>query len=410
MVAAVRAYQQEVLAAENERADPGSRGDVGRDLLHMVFGTQDRGQEFPSVLAAILADPDSELAQADLMQQADEAFESDPAMTAAAAARISEFYRRQADAGNLHALVDLGDFQYWDEPRAARAAYQEAIDAGHLHAMIDLAKVLCNVINEEDAALAVYQQAINSGDADIAAEAMIELAHVHAAHGDAAAARAMYQQVIDTRHPRWAAAAMLGLAHMLERLDEPAAADALYRQVVEAGNPEWSARALVSLGDSAKSDGDVAGAMAAWQRVIESGNATWAGPAFIELTNLLREHDDIDGLRAVYQRAAELGNPEALYALDVLGQELERQGDTAGAHAAWQQAIDAGYEDADELRDRISPPTEPPDEADDDAELADLPPQFDPRNMRRTGLDVLEHGLPALPENLTYRMAIPVAY
>ena len=126
MVAAVRAYQQGVLAAANERADPGSREDVGRDLLHLVFGTPHRGQEFPSVLAAILADPGSELAQADLMQQADEAFESDPAMTSAAAARISEFYRRQADAGNLQALVDLGDFQYWDEPQAARAAYRDA--------------------------------------------------------------------------------------------------------------------------------------------------------------------------------------------------------------------------------------------------------------------------------------------
>ena len=39
-----------------------------------------------------------------------------------------------------------------------------------------------------------------------------------------------------------------------------------------------------------------------------------------------------------------------------------------------------------------------------------LPPQFDPGNMLRAGADVLEHGLPPLPEVLTYEMAIPVAY
>jgi TPR repeat protein len=46
------------------------------------------------------------------------------------AATITEFYRRQADDGNVQALADLGDFLYWDDPEAARAAYQQAIDAG----------------------------------------------------------------------------------------------------------------------------------------------------------------------------------------------------------------------------------------------------------------------------------------
>jgi hypothetical protein len=39
-----------------------------------------------------------------------------------------------------------------------------------------------------------------------------------------------------------------------------------------------------------------------------------------------------------------------------------------------------------------------------------LPPQFNPANMIGTGIAVLEHGLPPLPEVLTYDMAIPVAY
>ena len=39
-----------------------------------------------------------------------------------------------------------------------------------------------------------------------------------------------------------------------------------------------------------------------------------------------------------------------------------------------------------------------------------LPPQFDPRRRALTGTDVLRHGLPALPEVLTYEMSIPVAF
>lgn len=130
-----------------------------------------------------------------------------------------------------------------------------------------------------------------------------------------------------------------------------------------------------------------------------------ARPAFTELVNLLRQQDDVAGLRTLHQKGEETGNPDTLYALDVLGQVLNGHGDTEGAHAAWQQAIDAGYEFADDLRERISPCPEPEDEPDDEAGLADVPPEFDPRNLVRIGIDVLEHGLPALPETLTYRMA-----
>jgi hypothetical protein len=129
----------------------------------------------------------------------------------------------------------------------------------------------------------------------------------------------------------------------------------------------------------------------------------------VDLVNLLREDDDIDGLRAAYRAGSEQRNPDALYALDALGHHLAHRGDIQAAHAAWQQAIDGGYEDADELRERISPPPEPAEEPLDEMDLRPPPPQFDPRNMRSTGIDVLQHGLPALPQILTHRMAIPLA-
>jgi len=238
---------------------------------------------------------------------------------------------------------------------------------------------------------------------------MAELGQLNAARRDAAGARALFQQVIDARHPKWSAAATLGLAGLLERLDDREAAEALYRQAIQAGNPDWSGQVSFALGELLKRKGDAAGAKAAWQPVIDSADPEWAGPAFTHLVNLLRDNHDIDGLRAAYPVAAARHNPDALYALGVLGQELDDLGDTDGAHAAWQQAIDAGYEFAEDLRDRISPP-EPEDEPDDDAVPDDLPPQFDPANLIRAGVDVLDHGLPDLPGTLSYKMAIPVAY
>jgi tetratricopeptide (TPR) repeat protein len=262
MVSAIGVLGVEVLAAEDEGLALPDQEAVGRELLLLVFGARDGGPELPAELTGLIADPDSEAAAAGLTGCLFQAFKADPGMASAAAAMIARFYRRRADGGDVRALVELGDFLYWDEPGAARAAYQEAVDAGHLHALIDLAAVLCNVVEDEDAAVAVYQQAISSDDPDLAAEAMVELAQLNADRRDAAGARALFQQVIDARHPKWSAAAMLGLAGLLERLDDREAAEALYRQVIRAGNPDWSGRASFALGELLKRKGDAAGAKA----------------------------------------------------------------------------------------------------------------------------------------------------
>lgn len=213
--------------------------------------------------------------------------------------------------------------------------------------------------------------------------------------------------MIGTRQPVWAAAAMVGLAGVLCRDDDPQGAEALYRQAIEAGDAAWSARASCLLGDLLKGRGDLAGAQAAWQRVIDSRNREQAGPAFSSLVNLLVHAEDADGLRAAYLNGAALNNPDTLYALLQLGQLLETQGDVEGAHEAWQQAIDAGCADGGYWRERMSPTQKQKPEA--EVYPPGLPREFDPRNMVRTALDVLEHGLLPLPESLSYAMAIPVA-
>lgn len=405
MLAAVRAYGPRVLS-DHCAGDAAGPEAVGRDLLRVVFGSGDAG--LPDVLAELVRRPDDEQASEGLATRASEALEADPRVADEAAGMIAAYHRDRADSGDVQALVSLGDFLYWDDPQKARMAYQEAIDAGHAHALIDLAKLL-HRLGEEDAALTAYQQAQDSDDPDLVAEAMYGIAFLHVSHREAEAAAVMFRRLIDTRHPEWAAAAMVGLAGASMRREDPEQAEALYRMAIQAGHVDWSAHAACSLGDLLNDKGDFDGAKAAWQQVIDSRNPDWAGNAFLELINLLAAQDDADGLRAAYTTGAALEIPDALYALTQLGQVLEAQGDIDGAHQAWQQAIDAGCEDPDYWRERISPL--PPRPRPEPAPYPDdLPSEFNPENMTRTGIHVLEHGLPALPETLTYDMAIPVAY
>jgi tetratricopeptide (TPR) repeat protein len=380
---------------------------VGWQLLSLIFGPG-AGQRLPDVLSGLARNPHDRQALTGLGHQVCEAFEADPAMASEAAAVIAAFYRGRAAAGDVQALVELGGFLYWDEPEAARAAFEGAVGAGLLHALLDLARLLRHVLADEEAALAVLARAAASEDTDLSAEATYEIAFVHVDHRDAAAARVMFERVITSRHPVWAAAAMTGLAGMLNRTGDPEAAAALYREAAEAGDADWSGHALFSLGGLLERQGDPAGAKAAWQRAIDARNPEWARPSFTSLVNLLVEQHDADAVRAAYVRAAALGTPDAPYALVQLGGMLDDLGDADGARAAWQQAIDAGCEDPDGVRELMDPSADP--EPETLPYPPGLPPEFDPANMMRTGIHVLEHGLLPLPEPLTREMAVPVAY
>ncbi len=276
MAAAARRYGREVLVGDGSRAVPDDRESAGRRLLQLVFGSGGAGPDVPPLVAGLIEDPGSRQMLAGLAAYADEVLESDPGKAAKAAGVIAGFYRGQAAAGRVEALVDLGDLLYWDDPQAARAAFQEAVDAGHVPALLGLANVLDAVIGDQDAAVEVYQQAVSSGDPDVAAEAMYELA-LHTRYQDEGAARALLGQVIATGHPQWAAAAMVGLARLHD--GDPAAMEALYRRAVAAGSDDWSGHAAIALAGLLKRRGDMAGAAAALRPLIATGSTAWASHA-----------------------------------------------------------------------------------------------------------------------------------
>src|SRR6266704_802258 len=269
MAAAARRYGREVLVGDGSRAVPDDRESAGRRLLQLVFGSGGAGPDVPPLVAGLIEDPGSRQMLAGLAAYADEVLESDPGKAAKAAGVIAWFYRGQA-----------------------------AVDAGHVPALLGLANVLDAVIGDQDAAVEVYQQAVSSGDPDVAAEAMYELA-LHTRYQDEGAARALLGQVIATGHPQWAAAAMVGLARLHD--GDPAAMEALYRRAVAAGSDDWSGHAAIALAGLLKRRGDMAGAAAALRPLIATGSTAWASHAALDLGELLEGAGDAAGARAVWQ-------------------------------------------------------------------------------------------------------------
>ena len=105
MVSAIRVFGLEVLAAEDEGMALPDQEAVGRELLRLVFDARDGGPELPAVLTDLIADPDNEAAATSLTGRLFQTFKADPGMTSAAAAMIARFYRRQADGGDVQALL-----------------------------------------------------------------------------------------------------------------------------------------------------------------------------------------------------------------------------------------------------------------------------------------------------------------
>src|SRR5260370_1232381 len=218
MLAAIRTFG--ALAFSRPVTDvPLTAENCGSRLLQIVFAGRQPGGSVPG-LVSVAGDSDDEQREAELESLASDAFDEDPAAAARAADLIAAYHRERADSGEVQALVDLGDFLYWDRPEVARAAYQEAIDAGYLHALIDLGLLLDSRFEDEDAAFEAYRQAIGSGEPDLAAEAMYELGS-RSWRGRAVAAAAMLRQVIGAGHPRWTGQAVTFLGFHLIGIGDP---------------------------------------------------------------------------------------------------------------------------------------------------------------------------------------------
>lgn len=358
---AVQAYGDRVLA-DADGLHAGGPQAAGRELARLIFGSAETGTEIPVPLEEVVLHPDSKQGRYALEVHIDGLLQADIGLASAVAAMLGGSYRQQLDSGDGQALAALGD-GLWDH-------------------------------RDYQAARATWERCIATGDPDSAPRAMARLASmVERQLSDDDGARLMFQATFDTGHPEHAPRAMLRLGLLLERTGDDDGARAAYQQAADAAPPGSRGNALCQLANLLKKRGDIAAAKDVWQQVIDTETDEGTPEmALLNLANQLGEEGDLDGLRAACDAATASGVPRAQYALVLTGNVLRDRGDLDGWRDAWLQAINAGYEDADDLLEELSPPAE--DEEDD--EPADVPPEFDRRNMARTGIAVLESGLPPL--------------
>lgn len=384
--------------------DPDRPETVGVRLFQQVFGGRTRPGELDEVLAALAGDHSSQAASDALEHLVDDALEDDPAAAEAVLDTLTAFYRRQARDGSVQAMSDLGNLLYWeDDLDGARAAYQEAIDSGRHESLIDMA-YLHRRARDDDSARACLDQAMSVGDPDLTAQALVTLG-VLLQPADPAAAEAVLRRAIETGHQDWAPAALRDLGNLLQRQGDDDGARAAFQQAIDTGHLVFAGEARYELATMLEEQGDLAGAREHFQHLVEIGHRHHGPSALESLIWPLRDDGDLDGLRALHHTAVQTNNWSAPETLVAIGDLLDARGDADGARTAYQQAIDDGYHGADDLIEKLHPSPRPT-----AAELDELPPQFDPRNIVRTGLEVLDRGLPDLPDRLSYLMAIPAAY
>ncbi|HEY2077679.1 MAG TPA: hypothetical protein VGH53_15200, partial [Streptosporangiaceae bacterium] len=407
MMAALRVSGADVLAA-HPPADSDEPQDLGTNLFRLIFADRKGQDDLDEQLPALARDPDGQAAQDALEGLISHALDNDSEVASAALGTLAAFYRRRAEAGSVHALADLGHLLHREGDRdGAKAAYQQATDAGWHEAFIDMAHLLR--FTDNDAARACLDQAISVGDPDLTAHALVTLSTVLWGSppdgNDPATAESALLRAIQTGHPDWAPAAMSLLGDLRAQCGDAVGARAAHQQAIDTSHAEWADRSRHELAYMLREEGDLAGAREQYRVLVENGNEHWAPEALDGLAILLRDDGDVDGLRALHRIAVETSNWSAPEVLVTLGFLLEERGDAEGARVAFQQAIDDGLHGADWLIEKLHPSPKPA-----AAELDALPSQFDPRNVVRTGIEVLNHGLPELPEQLSYLMAVPVAY
>ncbi|MFD8396002.1 hypothetical protein ACFV2N_44130 [Streptomyces sp. NPDC059680] len=167
------------------------------------------------------------------------------------------------------------------------------------------------------------------------AEALLYVAKLRAAAGDAEGAAAVYGQVSQTAHRHVAEAGdtrdLCDLAEFLGEIGHLSGARAFYQQAADAGDTD----ALISLARMREHEGDWEGAEAAFRQAAAAGSSR----ALIFLGRMHTKAGDRESAKAAFRQAADTGNAEALLCL---AGTYEASGDLEGAKALYRQAAEAG--------------------------------------------------------------------
>ncbi|MCF0086465.1 MULTISPECIES: helix-turn-helix domain-containing/SEL1-like repeat protein [unclassified Streptomyces] len=269
---------------------------------------------------------------------------------------------RPDDLANLAAAAEDRYRLQWTHHLRLRAA-----EAGNAKALLYVAKLRAAAGDAEGAAAiygqvsqTVYRQVAEAGDT----RALHDLAQFLGEIGHLSGARAFYQQAADAGDTD----ALISLAQMREHEGDWEGAEVVFRQAAAVG----SSRALIYLGRMHTKTGDTESAKSVFQQAADSGNAE----ALLCLAGTYETSGDLEGAKALYRQAAEAGVAGALTdmacamseagdaqgaeavlreaasgdgggrALFCLAELRARSGDVEGAEVIYREAADAGDVDA----------------------------------------------------------------
>ena len=156
-------------------------------------------------------------------------------------------------------------------------------------------------------------------------------------------AKAAYQIAIDSGHAEYAPRAAVNLGVLRGEQGDVPGAKAAYQAAIDSGHAEHAPRAALGLGQLLAERGDRAGAKAAYQAAIDSGHPAYAPYADFLLGEQCTD-EDLNARRLHREHAAASGHVDLLVSLAEL---YAVEGDLSSAKRLLNQASSAGCDNAD---------------------------------------------------------------
>ena len=196
-----------------------------------------------------------------------------------------------------------------------------------------------------DGAKAAYQQAIDSGHADVGADGRGQPGDLLAGPGRRGRREGRLPAGHRLRGRRLGAEAAVDLGICCRSRGTWTARRPPTSRPSTPGTPTRRRRPRSTWGLLLQEQGDADGAKAAYQQAIDSGHADVGAEGRGQPGALLSEQGDVDGAKAAYQQAIDSGHAERRRRPRSTWGSAQEQGDADGAKAAYQQAIDSGHAD-----------------------------------------------------------------
>ncbi|WP_212829647.1 serine protease [Catellatospora sp. TT07R-123] len=193
----------------------------------------------------------------------------------------------------------------------------------------------------------LLERALESGADDVTPLTQSSYGLLLMLEGEFEQAEQMLEAAIASPVPAASLSATVSLAVLRGQQGDADTAAEMLAQVAHSGDVEQGPRAADLLGDLLLSRDDLSGAKEAYALAVGYSHPVWSPVAQTDLAVIAQREEDWDeAKRLLVAAAGQAGDSvHTLRATDLLGDLLARQGDTAGARAAYERVAASGDRD-----------------------------------------------------------------